>query len=98
MSRSYRHTPICAWASASTQKLFKSLSNRAFRHKVNRLCHTHQFDKLPHWREYGNEWDSPRDGKQWFGDLLSERSKQQWALSKYWSYGPKQEYHKLIRK
>lgn len=74
MSRSYRHTPISSVCGVvSGQKLFRSLENRAFRHKVKQFLVADRDEPLPDEREYGNEWASPRDGKMWFGDLNSVR-------------------------
>jgi hypothetical protein len=33
---------------------------------------------LPHSKEYGNEWASPRDGKHWFGDLINYKDYKKW--------------------
>src|ERR1017187_7985541 len=65
MSRSHKKTPICGNCSTSGQKAFRSQENRSKRHRVKQLCHTGLYDKMPHDKEYGNEWDSPRDGKHW---------------------------------
>lgn len=72
MSRSHRSTPISSWCSvnAGSQRWFRESENRAKRHCVRQLLHTGKYDTLPHDKEYGNEWDSPRDGKMYFGDML----------------------------
>lgn len=66
MSRSKRKTPIIGMTARSSkpsaQKKFRSQEHRAERKKVKQLLHTAQ-ELLPHPKEYGNEWSSPRDGK-----------------------------------
>ena len=71
VSRSYQHTSICSWCSvkAGTQKQFRSKENRAKRKKVKQILNSNSKSDLPNEKEYGNEWASPRDGKQWFGRL-----------------------------
>lgn len=65
MSRSYKHTPISSYASSGGQKLYRSLENRAKRRRVK--LNLIGGREMPHEKEYGNEWSSPRDGKKWFG-------------------------------
>lgn len=68
MSRSKRKTPIISWACyhRSAQKKYRSQQNRAKRRYVKVKLETQDFDLLPHEKEYGNEWNSPRDGKNWY--------------------------------
>ncbi len=58
--------------SGGGQAKFRSQENRAKRRKVNVLIHQEDYDKLPDEKEYGNEWASPRDGKQWLTDKDSK--------------------------
>lgn len=61
------------------QKQFRKQEHRRHRKKVNDLLSIGEYELLPHPREYGNEWASPRDGKQWldwkpyyfFGQLIT---------------------------
>lgn len=71
MSRSIKHTPISGWASCRSMSWFRSSENRAFRHRVRQLIVEQKYDLIPHCKEYQNEWDSPRDGKMYFGHMLS---------------------------
>ncbi len=68
MSRSYKHNPGGGWTSSLGQIEFRKQENRAKRHKVKQLLNTEQYNKMPHEKEFGNEWDSPRDGKQYWID------------------------------
>jgi hypothetical protein len=71
MSRSRRHTPISAVTGCESNKLFKKQEHRRERSKVKMLLHVGFEDwQLPHPKRYGNEWASPRDGKQYFGDIV----------------------------
>ncbi len=67
MGKSYKRTPISGSTSNKGQKKFRSQENRAKRRAVSRLLHTGR-EIMPHEKEYGNEWDSPRDGKHWYGE------------------------------
>lgn len=68
MSRSSRKTPIMGFCSSKGQKRFKQQEHRRERRAVRVALHTGQ-EIMPHHKKYGNEWDSPRDGKYWFGYL-----------------------------
>ncbi len=70
MSRSAKHTPIMGWAASCSNAWFRSNENQAKRHRVKQLLIMQQYDNLPHEKEYGNEYASPRDGKTYFGDML----------------------------
>lgn len=70
MSRSKKKNPGGP-ASCSTdgeQAKFRRRENRAKRRKVRATLVKGDYEKLPHEKEYGNEWDSPRDGKQYWID------------------------------
>jgi len=53
------------FAGSKTQKEFRKYEHSAERNIVKRLLKTEQYESIPHPKEYGNEWASPRDGKQW---------------------------------
>ncbi len=69
MSRSRRKTPISGLTTVGSNKSFKLDEHRAERCKVRVAVRVG--DELPHPKEYGNEWKSPRDGKQ----LIDPKSK-----------------------
>lgn len=75
MSRSYKKNPAGGIASSCGQKHFKQSEHRAERKKVNQLLKKGK-ELLPHPKEYGNEWASPRDGKQWWNKPLGTRIKE----------------------
>lgn len=62
MSRSFKHHPGGGVASSRGQKLYRSQENKAHRRQVRKRIQQLNFD-MPHPKEYGNEWSSPRDGK-----------------------------------
>lgn len=69
MSRSIRHTPIISYHGYRSNKWFRHSENKAKRCRVKQQLHVGDYEDLPHDKEYGNEWDSPRDGKCWVGDM-----------------------------
>lgn len=71
MGKSYKHTPIGSVTAkrAGVMKKWKLKSRKALRRFVNTVLHLQEWIKVPHPKEYGNEWDSPRDGKSWYGYL-----------------------------
>lgn len=73
MSRSYKHTAISSCAVCRSCQWYKQQENRAKRHRVKQLLIMQQYDNMPHCKEYGNEWSSPRDGLCYFGDMLYTR-------------------------
>lgn len=76
MSRSRRYTPIMGIAGGRSRscKSWRSKENRRYRKYIrNRMSCRYidpleSWDLLPYKNKWGNEWDSPRDGKQYFGD------------------------------
>ncbi len=68
MSRSKKKNPGGGITAGMGQAVFRKNENRAKRRMVNARLNTKQYDKLPHEKEYGNEWASPRDGKQYWVD------------------------------
>lgn len=70
MSRSYWHTPIKAHAGQNCSKGWRTDQNRKYRAYVRNLMSHEQYDDIePFCNRFGNEWDSPRDGKSWCGDI-----------------------------
>ncbi len=67
MGKSYRHTPIHGVTTASSNKTFKKHEHRRERREVHIQLFTGNYDDLPHPKQYGNEWASPRDGKVYWG-------------------------------
>jgi hypothetical protein len=65
MSRSKRKYPFKSLCNAGIQKWFRSTENRAKRHCVRQKLLVGRYEELPHDKEYGNEWSSPRDGVGW---------------------------------
>lgn len=48
------------------QKEFKQKEHRKERHAVRQALVSDK--EIPSPKQFGNEWDSPRDGKAWFKD------------------------------
>ncbi len=66
MSRSFRHSPYCSNACASSDKPGKEIANRTLRTHVHMaLLNCADFDNLvlPLLREVSNVWSFPKDGK-----------------------------------
>lgn len=72
MSRSKRKTPRIGNCSTQGQHVFKKVESRASRRCVKKLVNIGEYDNLPHDKEFGNEWVSPRDGKHWLSDKDSK--------------------------
>lgn len=68
MSRSKRKTPIFSHTTGSGQRQFRDQENRAKRRRINLRIIAEDYDNMPHEKEYGNEWASPRDGKSYWGE------------------------------
>ncbi len=64
MSRSRRKTPIFGHTTARSDKPFKRDEHRRERRKVRSLLKDGK-EEMPHRRKYGDEWNSPKDGKAW---------------------------------
>jgi len=70
MSRSKQKTPIFGITTSKVQKTFRSKENRAKRRKVKIQLALNE--EMPHEKEYGNEWSSPRDGKLYWTNYTKE--------------------------
>lgn len=66
MSRSKKKHPGGGAASNLGQHLFKKKESRASRRAVRKVVSMGEYENLPHDKEFGNEWASPRDGKQYW--------------------------------
>lgn len=70
MSRSYWHTPIKAWCGKNCSKQWRSDQNRKYRAYVHNMMAHEKYDYIePYKGRFGNEWNSPRDGKVWIGNM-----------------------------
>ncbi len=78
MGKSYKKTPIMGHASHKGQKKYKKSAHRAERSVVHSYILTGRYDEIPHPKTYGDEWGSPRDGKQWFGWLKNNLNYKKW--------------------
>ncbi len=70
---------------SSVQKKFKQQE-----HKRERKLVKQSLENPPHPKQFGNEWDSPRDGKLWFGNCKYKQA----GLDINWP----EEYKKWMRK
>lgn len=66
MSRSKKKYPGGGIASNIGQHKYKKDECRAWRRMVRKRLQSGEYEDLPHTKEYGNEWASPRDGKQYW--------------------------------
>jgi len=101
MSRSRRKTPICGLsATRKSQHAWSKGEHRRERSAVKKALHCGLYDSLPHRKQFGNEWDSPRDGKTYFGSMPSLRWYWIWARQTIEEYIAEaiQERKKLMRK
>jgi hypothetical protein len=72
MSHSYRKHDFHGNGGGS-EKDDKRIANRVLRHHVKRLLHVDpEREVLPIMREVSDKWVMNKDGKSYFGDLLSE--------------------------
>lgn len=70
MGNSYKKHPGggAATTNPGTQKAFRSQENRRKRRKIKTLLLCEEYELLPTEKDYGNEWSSPRDGKQYWNN------------------------------
>lgn len=61
-----------SWCNTSTMKSWKQKEHRAERKLVKDLLSIGKWEYIPHPKEYGNEWCSPRDGKMYYGSCDRE--------------------------
>lgn len=76
MSRSRKNTPIVGHTKAESDKPFKVKEHRRERRVVKQdLTSTDDYDNLalPDKKQYGNDWESPKDGKRWI-----KKPKEKW--------------------
>lgn len=71
MSRSLKKNPFCSWTCcgdrAGNQKKYKQAEHRRQRRAVRLAIFLGR--DLPHDRQFGNTWTSPKDGKQRWLDV-----------------------------
>jgi len=72
MSRSRRKTPIMAIA-GDTDKPFKVQEHQKQRSRVKALLKQDPEADLPDEKEFGDPWDSMKDGKQWLREEIREK-------------------------
>jgi len=105
MSRSYWHTPIKAHAGQNCSKGWRSAQNRKYRAYTRNLMAHERYDDIdPFCNKFGNEWDSPRDGKSWCGDIKYRKcpyASYLWSVGIYCETGNHhcyKYYNELMRK
>jgi hypothetical protein len=101
MARSRKKTPISGVTCSTSNKEFKQQEHRRERRIVHQKLLMEHYEDLPHIKQFGNEWASPRDGKMWFGDL-KDRVQAQWCLPGCFTADDQHEwaeyYKELMRK
>lgn len=77
MSRSYRKHDWHGITGSASEKKDKRMANRTLRHHVKRMIHSDPETEraLPVMREVSNVWCMSKDGKHYFGGLLSENTR-----------------------
>jgi len=66
MSRSRLKTPIVGWGGNNSCKAWRTSENRRYRCYVRGEMVHERYDDIQAFEGgFGNEWDSPRDGKGW---------------------------------
>ena len=92
MARSRRHTPIIGLTGNRSpgQKLFKKQEHSRERSAIKQKLKQGEYENLPSPKQFGNEWDSPRDGKTYFGNGPT--------LQFYWISKSISKNNKLLRK
>lgn len=76
MSRSTRKTPICGWTNADSDKPYKQQCHRRERRAVNAALQSGW--EAPSRRIPYNFYDAPKDGKQYFGDMIGDHRYNSW--------------------
>lgn len=70
MSRSYWKTPIMGITGHPRMKWWRSQEHRRYRAYVRDMIKHERYDDIQDFKgRFGNEWDSPRDGLSYFGDM-----------------------------
>lgn len=70
MARSRRKTPIYGNVVCRSEKTWKQIWHRRHRKAVKQALRTGQ--PVPHYREHSDPWWMGKDGKRYFGDMLSD--------------------------
>lgn len=67
MSRSRKHTPVISWCGTRSCKAWRTQENGRYRAYAKNLVAHERYDDIQDFKgRFGNEWDSPRDGKYWY--------------------------------
>lgn len=66
MSRSRKKTPVCGFTGAESDKPFKEAEHRRERRKAKVALASGR--EVPHPKEFGDEWNSAKDGKEYVLD------------------------------
>lgn len=69
MSRSYKKTPYSSHTKAESDKPYKEQEHRRERRKVKHIITSaHDYDDVifPDKKDYGDEWNAPKDGKHYY--------------------------------
>ena len=66
MSRSKKKSPVLAMTCAESEKDWKKENHRRFRRKTKTALQTGE--EPPEIKEVTEIWDSPKDGKRWWGN------------------------------
>lgn len=109
MSRSYRKTPIIGTGGQTRMKWWKRKEHKRYRAYVRDKLNKGHYETIQRFKgQFGNEWDSPRDGKMWFGELKGAACTHSGDPGKYWIAGAgcaegrhiwcNFEYRRLMRK
>lgn len=83
MARSYKYTPIGGVTGSNSCKKWRSQENRRYRAYYKNLVRHGKYDDIQGYcGRFGNEWDSPRDGKTRIFQY------KYWSCGQYWWYSP----------
>lgn len=84
MSRSYYHTPIMGVTGHPSCKKWRQQENQRYRRYAKVLTHKGLYDSIsPYKGRWANEWDSPRDGKTYFGHMKYRECVDIYTLGEY---------------
>lgn len=70
MTKSFYKTPITGTCKCISRKSWLTGENRRYRAYTTNLMRKERYDDIQSFKgRFGNEWTSPRDGKQYFGHM-----------------------------
>ena len=90
MSRSFKKTPICEYATckSNSNKKSKRIANKKFRMIETSMMNSGKFAELPYKiKKIWSNWNFCKEGKQYFGNMKYDKNEE---MRKY--------YRKLLRK